>query len=283
MHQLKYFLNLFTFFAPLLAVAQEGILIKGQLVDIDQQAIAYVNIGILETSTGTVSAPDGTFELYIKEGTDEEQIVRFSHIGYEPKDYTIASLRLLNGAVIQLTASSISLATIEVLPTFTKTKWMGHKRTSPQRVTNFAITKKPNQNLGAAIGRKFNLGKELSHLKQFRFFVAYSDFDTIRFHLHIHTLTNGRPGQALHNQPILIEITKQQKGWTSIDLSPYQLYTKGAIAATISWIYHSEKGKYLQLPLTMPALGTHFYRYGSQSKWKRFRGMSTAMELEVAQ
>ena len=33
-------------------------------------------------------------------------------------------------------------------------------------------------------------------------------------------------------------------------------------------------------PLT-PIGATHYYRYGSQNKWKRFRGMSTAMQLEI--
>jgi hypothetical protein len=50
----------------------------------------------------------------------------------------------------------------------------------------------------------------------------------------------------------------------------------------LEWIYHSEKGGTLSLPMNIPAMGTHFYKYGSQNQWKRFLGMSTAMYLEYS-
>lgn len=268
---------------PLLLSAQENLVIKAQLIDQqNKQALAYVTIGIIGTSIGTVSAPDGSFELYVKEGIHEEQIVRFSHLGYISKDFTLASLHLLQDSLIQLSKVAITLETVEVRPIGNTSKLIGHKKTKPQMVTNFAISKKPNQNLGAAIGKKFKLGKQTVFLKNFRFFVAATDFDTVRFTVQLYSMINGKPGQLLHRQEILTEITELGKGWVSVDLSPYQIFAKGKIIATITWVYHSQKGKFLQLPLTLPAIGsTHYYRYGSQNRWKRFRGMSTAMQLEV--
>ena len=58
---------------------------------------------------------------------------------------------------------------------------------------------------------------------------------------------------------------------------------RDSVIVAVEWIEHSKKGKILRLPITMPAIGTHFYKYGSQDKWKRFRGMSTAMVLTVKQ
>ena len=281
MYRLKLLFNLLTIFSPFLVLAQENLIIEGKIETNTKSTLAYVNIGVIGTSTGTVSAPDGTFQLYLKEGINEEQIVRFSYIGYQSKDFTIASLRLLKNSII-LDPTAIDLQTVEVLPDFKQAKWIGHKKTKAITVTNLAISNKPNQNLGAAIGRKFRLGKKTTQLKQFRFFLSYNDFDAVRFRVSIYTIKNGKPGELLNTQEILTELLPQQREWITVDLSPYKIIAKGKIVVAIDWVYHSEKGKYLQLPLTIPAIGaSHYYRFGSQNKWKRFRGMSTAMELEI--
>lgn len=270
-------------FIPLWSFAQAETIIEAQLVDPqNKQALAYVNIGIIGTSIGTVSAVDGTFKLYLPKEIAQEQIVRFSYIGYETKDYTIASLQHLTDSIIYLNKEPVILQTVEVRPLGTTSKVIGNKRTKPRMVTNFSISKQPNQNLGAAIGRKFKLGKKTTFLKNFRFFVAANDFETIRFSVNIYSTTKGKPDQLIHTQNIVTELQQHSRGWVNVDLSPYNIYTSGTIIAAITWIHHSPKGQYLQLPLTLPAIGaTHYYRYGSQNKWKRFRGMSTAMQLEI--
>lgn len=280
MIQLIYFTMMLL--TPQTIQAQNNLVIQAHLMNAQNQAIAYANIGIVGTNTGTISAPDGSFSLYLKGGIDEEQIVRISHLGYETKDFTIASLFLLNKTVITLEESAIALPPVEVRPIGTTSKIMGHKKTNTRLGTNFSIGKKPNQNLGSAIGKKFKLGKKEVFLKNFQFYITHNNFDTVRFRVEISTLKNGRPHKSISTQEIIKEITEVQKGWVSIDLSPYHVYAKGNIAIAITWIYHAGKGSRLQLPNTIPVVGaTHYYRYGSQSKWKRFRGMSTAMQLEV--
>jgi len=159
MYSFKMLFNLLTIFSSFLVMAQENLIIEGKLETNKKKTVAYVNIGVIGTSIGTVSAPDGTFQLYLKEGMNEEQIVRFSHLGYQSKDFTIASLRLLQRSII-LEPAAIDLQMVEVLPDFKETKWIGHKKEKGITATNLAISSKPNQNLGAAIGRKFRLGKQ---------------------------------------------------------------------------------------------------------------------------
>lgn len=280
----KLMLNIFTFLSPLLLTAQEELVFKGQVIDQENRtALAYVNIGVVGTSLGTISDANGAFVLYLKTGTDEEQIVRFSYLGYDSKDYTIASLRLLNGQSITLNKTGITLETVEVRPDLLNTKVTGHQKTKTSRMTNFSISKKPNQNLGAAIGRRFNLGKKTSQLSEFKFYVGGNNFDTIRFRVNIYTLKNGRPHQLINPRDIITTLIKHTKGWAAVDLSAYQLFVNEDVVVALEWIEHSQKGRVLQLPLTFPTFGTHFYKYGSQDKWKRFRGMSTAMVLTVRQ
>ena len=280
----KLVLNIFTFLSPLLLQAQKDLVIMGTVLDQKEATtLAYVNIGIVGTSLGTISTANGTFELYLKANTNEENIVRFSYLGYESKDYTIASLRLLNGQAIKLNKTGITLKTVEVRPDLLQAKVIGHKKTKTSRATNFSISKKPNQNLGAAIGRRFNIGKKTSQLTEFKFYVGGNNFDTIRFRVNIYNIKNGRPNELLNQQAIMSTLIKHQKGWATVDLSTYQLFVEEDVVVALEWIEHSQKGHVLQLPITMPAFATHFYKYGSQDKWKRFRGMSTAMVLTVKQ
>ena len=280
----KLVLNIFTFLSPLLLTAQEALVIKGKVMDQENTTtLPYVNIGIIGTSLGTISDANGVFELYLKANVDEEQIVRFSYLGYATKDYTIASLHLLNGQEIPLEKTGITLKTVEVRPDLLTAKVIGHEKTNTNRMNNFSISKKPNQNLGAAIGRRFNVGNKTSQLSEFKFYVGANNFDTIRFRVNIYSIKNGRPNLLLNQQDIITTLIQHQKGWATVDLSPQQLFVKEDVIVAVEWIEHSRKGRFLQLPITMPAFATHFYKYGSQDKWKRFRGMSTAMVLTVKQ
>ncbi len=280
----KLVLNIFTFLSPLLLQAQKDLVIMGTVLDQKEATtLAYVNIGIVGTSLGTISTANGTFELYLKANTNEENIVRFSYLGYESKDYTIASLRLLNGQAIKLNKTGITLKTVEVRPDLLQAKVIGHEKTKTSRATNFSISKKPNQNLGAAIGRRFNIGEKTSQLSEFKFYVGGNNFDTIRFRVNVYNIKNRRPNELLNQQAIMSTLIKHQKGWATVDLSTYQLFVEEDVVVALEWIEHSQKGHVLQLPITMPAFATHFYKYGSQDKWKRFRGMSTAMVLTVKQ
>ena len=278
----KLVFNIFTFLAPILVSAQDTFLIKGKVHNETATTLAYVNIGIIGTRLGTISDANGAFELYLNETVNEEQVVRFSYLGHETKDYTIASLRLLNGQAIQLNKTGITLKTVEVRPDLLTAKVIGHQKTNPSRMTNFSISKKPNQNLGAAIGRRFNI-KKSSQLAEFKFYVGGNNFDTIRFRLNIYDIQNGRPHQLLNQTEIITTLIDHKKGWASINLSDYLLFVKEDVIIALEWIEHSQKGRFLQLPITMPVFATHFYKYGSQDKWKRFRGMSTAMVLTVKQ
>lgn len=267
-------------FLPLLVSAQNQIILKGKVIDsTNNQPLAYTNIGVLGTSIGTISSPDGNFELYLSEEINPKTSIRFSYLGYTSQDFSIEKLTEIDNLIIHLQKENLTLSTIEVRPKFLNTKTIGHKKTTPMRVTNFAISKQPSQNLGASIGRKFNIKADTAFLQSFQFFIAFNNFEEVRFRINIYNLKNGKPYQNIHSNNIIATLKNKKRGWIEIDLSDYNLQAKEDIAISLEWIYHSEKGSHLSLPLTFPTIGTHFYKFGSQDSWKRFRGMSTAMKL----
>jgi len=245
------------------------------------EVLPYVNIGVLGSSIGTVSAPDGSFQLFFTPDSSIQEI-QFSHIGFEDKKLIIKELLNKNTTEVILIPSQLTLPSIEISSSKLERQFMGYDKFNTRMNVYFAIGKQPNQNLGAAIGKKFKVKKQVVRLDTLGFYIRQNNFDTVRFRINIHPIENGKPNGFLQNTSIIKEVTNQYKGFVEVDLTPYNLVLNQNFIVSIEWIYSSKKGKYLQMPIAMPVVGsTHYYRYGSQNKWKIFRGMSSVIYLKT--
>lgn len=270
--------------SPMLVAAQNERVLAGKVTDEHGHELAYVNIGVLGSTVGTVSGLDGSFQLYLTASVGSGDSLRFSAIGHEGRTWSVAGYLAAYGenmATIALPSSVTELPMVEVRPRFAKRKTIGLARSKFRKAVNFAISDKPNQNLGAEIGRKFNLPKGQVQLDSFRFFVSQNNFDTVRLRVNVYRL-DGRPVENLLTENIVVELKPQQRGWVRVDLQPYSLVVNEDVLVAVEWIYHGGKGTSLSLPIAMLTGSVHFYKYGSQGRWKKFPGMSSAMELVVS-
>ncbi len=274
---------LLLFALPIAMSAQNERLLSGKVVDEHTHELAYVNIGIVGTSIGTVSGLDGSFQLYLPATVGEGDSIRFSTVGHEGRTWQLGHYRSAMGdnADIQLPSAAYDLPMVEVRPSFAKQKTIGMDRPGTRMAVNFAISDKPNQNLGAEIGRKFNLPKGQVQLDSFRFYVSRNNFDTVRLRVNLYQLERGRPGRPLLKENIIVELKPRQRGWVGVDLRPFGLVAEGNVVMSVEWVYHAGRGTALSMPIAMPSGGVHFYKFGSQGHWKKFPGMSAAMELMV--
>ena len=262
------------------AVLQAQVHIEGRVFDEQMQALAYVNIGVTGTAYGTVSDPDGSYQLILPQEIGQTDTVRFSAVGYAAYVTTIEELQGSEGNIL-LKNSTIDLPTVIVRPDNRRLKTLGNDNTGTSRSVNLALAKYPNQNLGAAVGRKFALHKP-SQLETLRFFVQRNSFDTVRFRINIDRVENGRPGASLLSKPVIIELKPKQSGWIEVDLQPYDIKVEDPVIISVEWVYARGEGRALSMPITIPAIGaTHYYRYGSQNKWKKFAQMSSCISLTV--
>ncbi|MEO1260826.1 MAG: carboxypeptidase-like regulatory domain-containing protein [Bacteroidota bacterium] len=273
--------NLFLFLS---AFGQIPVKLTGVVVDEHRTPLPYVNIGIVGTTVGTVSGPDGTYTLHLSENVAGGDTLRFSMVGHKSCSYSLADFTkgIQTGNRVTLPKAAFNLQEVVVRPRFSNKKLIGMMQKKTRRVTNFAISKKPNQNLGAEIGRKFRLPKGGVHLDTFYFYVAQNNFDTVRFRINIYEIKKGKPARNIAPQNIIVQLTEGQTGWVKVDLTPFQLMVNEKVAIAAEWIYHSATGRALAIPIAMPSAGVHFYKYGSQGKWKKFMGMSAAMRLQVS-
>ena len=271
-----FILNLFSN----LVFSQEEMFIKGTILSDKNKPLDYVNIGIVGTSLGTVSDEEGQFQLYFNATVKDSDIVRFSSIGFENQNFSVNDLKKENNLTITLATKTTQLEEVVVIPEFKNSKLKGNKNTDARMNVFYSISKKPNQNLGAEIGRKFKI-KKRSRLRKMRFYIAKNNFDTVLFRINVYHLKKRKPGKNILSQNIIHEVIGKKSGWIEVDLMPYQIMTSRSVIVGVEWIGHSKNGKYLTLPITVPSVGSvHFYKYGSQNKWKRFDLMSSCIELE---
>lgn len=257
--------------------------LRGRLLDAENhEPVGYVSIGIPGSSTGTVAGPDGSFELIVP--ADVQDSVAFSCIGYARRVVALRELTAVNGGDIFLRPMSVLLREVVIIPSQEmKTDVLGMEKTGTVMSVNFAINNRINQNLGSEIGRLFKI-KKAAQLEKFQFFVEANNFDTVQFRINVYALNKGEPGGNLLKDNIIVTFTGRKKGWIEVDLLPYDVRVDHPVVVAAEWVYASKKGNYLSLPIGMPRPGNkHFYKFGSQNRWKVFGMMSAAMLLQIRQ
>lgn len=114
------------------------------------------------------------------------------------------------------------------------------------------------------------------------FYLAANEFEEVTFRIQVMQLRRGSPESPMHTQPILISLGPRQKGWIQVDLRAVQLSVREECMVYVEWVAAKGEGGLLSIPVHYPLLGeSHYYRYGSQNRWKRFRAMGTPMQLVV--
>lgn len=267
-----------TFFA-FVSFSQRKVL-EGTVHNSKGEAIAYAAVGIMGNSAGTVTDAQGKFRLWLPDRMSIGDTLKISCVGYSDAKFSLpATGDFLN---VILTTRVHQLPEVAVYGYSTDTIWKGNTRTHTFLKCNFAIGSQPDQNLGAEIGRKFFFKGKKHHLLRLQVHVGLN-FDTALFRLHIYTLKKGLPDSSLLQQNILLTFTGPKIGWAEFDLVPYNLVYDQNIVIALQWVAHSRKGRLVQLPITVPSPGAvHFYKFGSQDRWRRYNNMSTAINLQVA-
>ncbi len=259
----------------------QNIDIKGVVTDSLKNPLEYVNIGIQNKSIGTVTNKGGIFYFTIAKSMQNDTL-RISSLGYK---IPIKSLLLNKETNIILNPFIEKLEEVVITSTNTKTYVKGKKRERSRNEVFFAISKAKNQNLGSEIGRKFKLGKKKpSLLKEFKFFIKNNNFDFLKFRINFYTIKDKYPNKKINTKNVFIEVKNKYTGWVIVDLSDYNIKVQENIIVSSEWVEGSKKGNKLSLPLFIPSLtSTHYYKYGSQAKWKKYGMISTAMVLTYKQ
>lgn len=239
--------------------------------------LPFVAVGIPGTSIGTMTDEQGMAQLFSETAIN---LVRASCIGYKSLEFQ--PFKFPDTVEITLKEVRYELPVATIKAGKLKKITFGLEKERTKLYTNFAIQGKPRQNLGAAMGKIIDFGKESHCLDRFRVFLATCTFDTIWLRLNIYEAEEHEPGAPLIQEGILIPVVGVRSGWVNVSLANRQLCVSGTVFFSLEWVGYSGKTGFLSVPLSMPRpFSNHYYRYGSQNNWKRHRLMSTSMVIDA--
>lgn len=238
--------------------------IKARVLDkTDQSPLSYVNIGVQNTSTGTVTDENGHFEL---RGVEEEAIIVISFIGYETK--RLAAAELKEATVISLSAQSELIETIDISSSKFGEEQIFGVRNESGRGHSISFG---NPQLGVELGAAIEVKKE-TLIKSAHFVLNHAKGDSLLFRLNIYAFRDGEVGEKILKENIYIK-EKQRKGVFTIDLEPYDLILNQDVVVSLEWLKNFE-GLGNEL-ITFDTKKTRKYkgsysRFSKTSEFKRF-------------
>lgn len=288
LHILKQFV--FNYFLLFTLFPVYGQTIAGRVVNSSaKEPIEYVNIGIVNTTIGTVTNATGNFILNLN-NQPPESIVRFSMIGFKPASFTIQELTEIEN-VIELVDEPYELEAVQISPKG-KVRDIGIKDRSLFKVCGWGGTQRGK---GHEIGTKIDMGNSPVQVKKLHLRLHSQSFDSSLFRLHIRNIKDGIPDEELLKESIFIGI-REDKGWIEVDLSTYNLMLSGEIALTLEWlnVFGVNENKLKRVnDLKNPSAnvlfcvskknGWVYTRWGSEAKWNAHIGHQPTFYVTVTE
>lgn len=201
--------------------------IKGLIIDgKNNEPLSFVNIGIKNSSAGTVSNSDGEFELQVKSMQDT---LVFSYIGYQSTKIAGSSISAID--FIRLEPKSYVIDEIEITSTnFDVELILGAKNEDKRGVSiGFA-----DAQLGTELGARIRIEKE-TLIKSVNFVLNHAKGDSLLFRVNIYNYENKKIGENILKQNIYFK-DKQREGTFSINLEEYDIILNNDVLLSLEWL-----------------------------------------------
>jgi hypothetical protein len=265
----------------------EHITLHGNVLDGETNLpLAYVSVGILNKSLGTVSDTLGQFTFSITPEFFLDSL-QFSLIGYQ--SVRVAVKDFINNAdkPVKLNVHATELPAVLVTPLNSRQNIEVIGRQGSGKLTQVSIHNKTSveETVGSEMGMRYNIDKTNAILRDFNFYISANNFNSIKFRINIYSVKNDLPDTLINTKQIFTRLENFKTEWTRIDLEEYDLKVKDDIIITIQWVESrmDKKEKPITIvPVAMTIFSKNCYvRVASQDKWKRM-GMSLSSYVTIA-
>lgn len=269
-------LFLFAFLLSFTVLNAQHIL-QGRIIDaFTKEPLPFVNIGVLKKELGTVSNEDGFFFLEVPDLFAKE-ILRFSMIGFDERDFQVADLEaiLLSNNTLVLAEQTTFLE--EVVLTAEK-KWdtrvSGNSTTSKLLITGFT-----SNQLGNEIALFVKVKKTPAYIDGIQFSVVENIYPEVRFRVNVYSSDYRFPDENILKENIFVTL-KQSEGLISVDLKEYDILVDDDVFISLEWIDEDLGSEGLWF--SAGVFGKSIYaRSTSQAEWKKQRGLSLGMSVTL--
>lgn len=202
--------------------------IRGVLRSVDsEEPIPFAPIGIPGKHLGTISKPDGSYEINLSKASPNDSLV-FSSLGYKRKAFLISELPAYFDVSLEEEATLLS----EIVVTAKKEK---------SRDEKFGRTKPSKRTRGQNGLKEFGFGGEQGirinalnpyFLEEVSFHMRFNTVDSALFRLNIYEINeDGLPGKSLLKQNLFVKSEKGQN-WIRKQLEEERLFINQDIIIT---------------------------------------------------
>jgi hypothetical protein len=227
--------------------------------------IGYVNIGVLNRNTGTVSDKEGNFRIILDGITDNDSL-RFSMIGFESKTMLVKHFREDSEKNIYLSPKSYNLPEIKVEYHKPQNLKLGNRVETDELRSGFS-----NNDLGSELGIRVNARKKVM-LKDLNLNIAACTYDSVTYRLNIYLIEDKVICANILTKPIYISFPKESiNNVVTFDLREYSIIVEGDILIALELYKDLGEGKLLFR--TTYFTGITYHRKTSQGDWTQSPGV----------
>lgn len=253
-------------------------LFKGVVVDSDTgNPLPYVNIGIVNSSVGTVSNERGEFTLPLTQEIKSSDTLRFSSIGYQSFSWQVSEVKKqFNGEsmVVKMKKATIELKQIVISSKGSKEKILGNKTQSRAFGGGFGT-----KDLGSEIGVMIPIKHQNTLIENFNFFISHNTYDSLTFRVKIYKMKNDRPYEDILHNNVIIKVGKTT-GNISVDLLPYNIVADDNFLICIEWLDRKgQPGSILNISAGL--FGSTYIKTASQGVWVVKKGVGLGFNVKA--
>lgn len=214
--------------SPFIVVGQ---ILKGQVQDIEtKEVLRYATVSIIDQNRRVVTQSDGTFRLDVSQINTADSIT-ISYIGYQTAVYAIRDLNIAHQQLFQLHPLIYAFEPIIVTAKESKTQPIGFTRPSNLR-TGWGDFSSSRGRMRGVVIQNIDCS---NRIKSFAFRIRDNDWDSVAFRLDLVSFKDGKPGDSLLPENIIVRTGAKNK-WVTVDLSSYGISHCGDILAILEWV-----------------------------------------------
>lgn len=234
----------------------------GRISDfVTDEDIEFVEIGILNHNTGTISDIDGRYQIDMS-GINPDDTLRFSHTAYKTIGIKVSEYLSTIDKDIKLTPKNDEIETIVVNHRNFRQQTLGNNFKGDKYQGGFIQNVK-----GFECGVLLKIEKR-AILQKLIMNISDCAYENIYFRVNVYKETGKNEFQNILGQPIYLQqkVTGNEKELV-VDLSPYFVHVEGNTLITLQHIANIGMGQLLFAG--SPKGSTSYYRTSSQGRWTK--------------
>jgi len=232
-----------------------------------KEPMPFVNIGIKNKNSGTISNSSGRFSINISSDKINDSLT-FSFVGYNSLTIPVKYLLFNKPDSILLHQKMLELTEVIIIANGKwKSKKIGLSRNLPGV---FGIVQSDTTSDIVECAQQFDLGDEMTKISNFHIYLKGVNTDTASFRINFYYFDGNKPTERAFEKEIFIR-RPVSNGWLEIDFDEYGVWLTGNIVASIEFLPTEKQKEIISLSYggILICQGTSYNRTSSQGEWHK--------------